>query len=513
MGILEDQAVNVGVVVADDSITSTDLNVAAILTNESPQAVIATRTKEYFLLADIADDWGTTSKVYKAAVPHFSQQPHNSSIKIAIQKPKGIVETGKAVVVVSNGATVTSIGHGLSPGEEVTNLNSDISPLLNGVKTIISTPSADTFTFAAAGVADDTGTLDYHTGDADITAALNAIWDKDANWFHLITIYKLTADILAIAAWVEAKPVIYGVTVEDNDIYDSNDTTDLLSTLEGLGYDNTYLMWYHRAGVDAVDGNITVADEVATFTLVNHNLRKNESLTVSGADGAALNGNQTVLAVVDLDNFTFASPGVADGADTNNGAIDYFGHYGFKETGVQSRQLGRPEGIGGSSWGYKNIVGFESTPDEILSPSQALVIAQADGGGKGGNFYKKLAGQPVLQYGRMVSGRTIKSQAVAIWLKIRLQEAGLQAFIGNEQLVYDNASLAIPPNAFQVPLGQQFDRKGITPYSDTLNWLITYNRANTVPTEDKNNNIMRYNVKVRSGNEILSLAINIKVVT
>lgn len=590
MGILEDQAVNVGVIVADDSITATDLNVALILTNEAAQAVIEKRTKEYFLLSDIAADWGTTSKVYKAAAPHFSQQPHNSTIKIGIQKPKGQfveadgvsfaivggvvtitsashgLETGQEVIItnstvagldgtqtitetptsgtftfatgegddtgtldyrlfgtgadddadvsVASGiATVDSATNGLSIGQEITVSDSSISPLLNGVKTITSVPDADTFTFAAAGVADDTGTLDYHTGDADITAALNAIWDKDSNWFHLISIYKLTAEILELAAWVEAMPVIYGFTVEDIDIYDSNETADLLSTLEGFGYNNTYLMWYHRAGVDAVDGDITIADEIATFTLVNHGLRKNESLTVSGADKSALNGNQTVLEVVDLDNFKFAATGVLDGADGNNGAIDYFARYGFLETGVQSRQLGRPEGIGGSSWGYKNIIGFEATSDDILSPSQALVIAQADGGGKGGNFYKELAGQPVLQYGRMVSGRTIKSQAVAIWLKIRLQEAGLQVFIGTEQLIYTNASLATVANAFQVPLGQQLERGGITPYSDTLNWLIEYDRADQVPVEDKNNNIMRYNIKVRSGNEILSLAINIKVVT
>lgn len=513
MGILEDQAVNVGVVVEDDSITSTDLNVALILTNEAPQAVIETRTREYFLLADIAADWGTTSKVYKAAAPHFSQQPHNESIKIGLQVPKGIIQDDKAVVVASNVATVTNIGHGLSPGDEITISDSSISPLLNGVKTIVSTPDADTFTFSAAGVADDSGTLDYHTGDADITTALNAIWDKDSNWFHLLSIYKLSADILELAAWTEGMPVLYGVTVENPDIYDPNETGDLLSTLAGLGYNNTYLMWYHRAGVDAVDGDITVTDEVATFTLAGHGLRKNDSLTISGADISELNGDKIVLEVTDLDNFTFAAPGVPDGADTNNGAIDYFARYAFLETGVQSRQLGRPEGIGGSAWGYKNIIGFEATPDDILSPSQALVIAQADGGGKGGNFYKKLAGQPVLQYGRMVSGRTVKSQAVAIWLKIRLQEAGLQVFIGQEQIVYDNADLALVANAFQIPLGQQFDRKGITPYSDTQNWLIEYKRANEVPVEDKNNNIMRYNIKVRSGNEILSLSINLKVIT
>lgn len=513
MGILEDQAVNVGVDVQDDAIVSTNLNLALIITDETPQAVISGRTKEYFSPADISTDWGMASKVYKAAVPHFNQQPHVGSIKIGLILPKGSIIDDAAVSVASGIATVTSAAHGLAEGQEITVSDSSLSPLMNGVKVVATTPTVGTFTFAAAGVPDSgPGTLDYHIGDATITAGLDAVWDKDTNYFHLLTIYKAKADIKEVAAWVESKPLIYGFTVEDINNYDPNDTASLRAELEDLGYNNTYLIWYHRAGVDAVGVDITVSSEVATVTRAAHGLRESDDFTVSGADKPQLNGNQVVLSIIDTDNFTYSAPGAVDGADANNGAIDYFARYGFMETAVQSRQLGRPEGIGGSSWAYKNYVGFEPTPNDILSPSQALNIAKVDGTKKG-NFYKDLQGSGGrLQYGRTVSGRTIKVQAVALWLKIRCQEAGLQEFISNEQFIYDNASLTQIANAFQVPLGQQLSRGGITPYDTDNNWLIEYNRAADVPLADKQQNIMRYNIKVRSGNEILSIAVNIAVI-
>lgn len=509
MGILEDQAVNVGVSVEDDAIVSTNLNLALIFTDETPLVLILTRTKEYFQLSDIAIDWGTTSKVYKAATPHFSQQPHVGSIKIGWRAPKGAVKDDESYAVVSNVCTVTSVAHGLSIDEEVTVLDSSGSPLLNGVKKVTSVPTSGSFTFAAAGVDDESGTLDYHTGDASLTVAADAIWNFDSNYFHWLSIFKSEANIKEIAAWIETKPLIYAMSVEYINIYDSNESSDLLSDLSGLGYNNTYLAWYHRAGKDGAGVSILVASEIATVTQADHGLRVDDLLTIVGASPAGLNGDKTVLTVVDKDNFTYDATGVVDGAAT--GTINYFARYGFIETAIQSRQLGRPEGIGGTSWAYKNYVGFEETPNDILSPSQALVIATASGGGKNGNFYKDLQGSGGrLQYGRMVSGREIKTQAVSIWLKIRCQEAGLQKFIETEQFVYDNASLTEIANAFQGPLGQQLTRKGITAYDTNNNWLIEYANAEDVPLVDKQQNIMRFNIKYRIGTEILSLAVNIQ---
>ena len=598
MGILEDQAVNVGVVVKDDSIVSADLNIALILTDEVPLVIIETRTREYFSTADIAIDWGNTSKVFKAASPHFLQQPHNQSIKIGLRIPKGILQTGNSITVTSNVAVLTDPApHGLSIGEGIT-IAGAAAIGLNGVKVITDVPNSTTVEFAAAGISDgpdaNNGAIDYHTGDADLTTALDAIFNFDPDFFHLLSIFKVKADVKEIAVFAESKPFLYAFSIEDINVLDQADTTDVISELAALGFSNTYIPWSHQSGIDAVgvgvvvsplivDNDLDYLDEIATLgnpssplnhglevgdkvtitgaatassnglktilaiptantfsfsapgvgdgadanngsidyqhtqseiavvTELFHGLRAGDNLTVSGATPSSLNGNKTVLKVLDLDRFTYGASGISDGAAT--GTINYFARYEFLETAIQSRQLGTPVGIGGSSWAYKSFTGFAVTPDDILSDSQALTVARVDGSGKGGMFYKNLAGAPALQYGRTVSGRTVKVQAVALFLKIRLQEAGLQAFIGTEQFVYTNASLATIANALQVPLNLQLDRDGITPLNDTQDFEINYLRAAEVPIADKNANIARFDIKVRSGNEILSLSINLEIIT
>lgn len=590
--VLEDRVGDVTVINQDDSIVGTNLNLALILTNESPQAVISGRTKEYFTIDDILSDWGATSKVYKASVPHFIQQPHNNALKIGLQRVKGYSEglqNNKAVVVATNVATVTNIAHGLETGDEISSFNAYDSGLngtkivtgaptadtftfaaagvgdgsgildyyiilnkakavavvsnvatvtnvahglgigdeitnsdaydtaLNGVKTIASVPTVDTFTFSAAGVGDGSGTLDYHTGDASITAALGDIYEKDSNWFQFLSIYKNAADIKEMALWVESKNLKYTFSVEDINIYDVDETTDLFSFLEGQAYSKTSGYWYHKSGVDVDSISITVADEIGTVTSANHGLRVNDNVTISNADKSALNGNKIVLSVVDIDNFTIDADGAADGADANNGAINYFARYEFLETGVEAELLGENEtdttGIGSSSWANKQIIGFEATPDDILSPTQGINVLN-----KNGNIYKDLKGAAQTQGGLTFSGRTIKVQTVSDWLEVRMQEAILQALLGNKQFIYTNGSLAKGANALSTPLNTQITRGGITAYTDpvtgqTANYFIDYKRAAEVPEADKLNNVMKYDVKTGTGTEILKFEVAVTVVT
>ena len=318
-----------------------------------------------------------------------------------------------------------------------------------------------------------------------------------------------------------SSPLAHGLDVGDQATISDADTSALNGLKTVLSVPTSTTFTYAAPGVSAgadannagANGGIDfqqTASEIATVTKVNHGLRVNDNLTVSSASPSSLNGNKVVLKVLDLDRFTYSAAGISDG--TAGGTITYFARYEFLETAIQSRQLGIPDGIGGSSWAYKSFTGFAVTPDDILSDSQALVIAKVDGSGKGGMFYKTLAGAAALQYGRTVSGRTVKVQAVSLFLKIRLQEAGLQVFIGTEQFVYTNEDLATIANALQVPLNLQLDRGGLTPLNDTQNFEINYLRAAEVSPEEKALNRATFNIKARSGNEILSLAINLEII-
>ena len=505
MGIIEEQIADINVLPQDAGVEPTNLDLALILTDETPLLSVENRVKAYFSDADILTEWGEASKTYKAARPHFQQTIYPSSIKIGRRIPKGVVIDDAAYAVVSNVCTVTSAAHGLSIGDKITVLDSSGSPLLNGVKTVSDVPGAGTFEFSAAGVDDEAGTLDYHTGDASLTVALNDIYDFDPSWQQLLSIFKDDASVKELAAWVSGKPLVYGVSVENANIYDSNESNDLLSQLQALNYDDTYLIWYHQSGVDAAGVSITVADELATVTQVNHGLRVGDNLTVEGASPAGLNGNKTVVSVVDSDNFTYDATGIPDGSAT--GTINYFAKYEFFETAIQAFQLAKD--IGSTSWGHKQVTGFAATPNDILSPSQALGIGNKDGTAKGGNWYKEAFGEAEFLWGRMVSGRTIKVQMVNNWLKVRLQEAAGQVFKTEEQILYTSGGRTTISNALQGPLGTQLSRGGITPLNALNNWTIV---AEPETTADKNANTARYTVTVRSGNEILSITVNVAVV-
>jgi hypothetical protein len=507
---LEQSVSNVTVDVQDESIEGTNLNLALILTNETPIVTIAGRTKEYFSDAEVAVDWGNTSKIYKAAVRHFQQTPHNDRIKAGIQVVKGTPVVGSAISTVAEVATVTETTHGLSVGQEVTMSNSSISPLLNGVKKIATVPTADTYTYAAAGVADlGPGTIDYHTGDADITSALDAIYSKDSNWFQLFSIYKVKADVKAIAAWVQGKTLKYSVSVEDQDIVDLL-STSLFAELNALNYSRTSGHWHHQSGVDAAGVAITVASEIATVTEALHGLRVGDNLTVEGASPSALNGNKVVLTVVDDDNFTYDAAGVVDGAAT--GTIDYFARYEFHEVAVDGLLLGETEGtitgIGSKSWANKQVVGSVATPDDILSPTEALQINEQ----YNGNVYKELKGFAQTVGGKTFSGRTIKVQTVADWLETRLQEAVLQLFITVDQLLYTNQDISLIKNVQGVPMNTQLTRGGITPLDENVNYEITYPLASEVPQADKLDNKLVGTAKVRAGTEILSIDLTVSMV-
>jgi len=88
-------------------------------------------------------------------------------------------------------------------------------------------------------------------GNVDVTAssetyldALSAIEDETTDWFFLLADTHLEADILALAAYAETERFMYITSSDDADIPTSADT-DILSQLQALQYDHTFL-WPHK---------------------------------------------------------------------------------------------------------------------------------------------------------------------------------------------------------------------------------------------------------------------------
>lgn len=91
----------------------------------------------------------------------------------------------------------------------------------------------------------------HDSGDATYAAALNAIAAEQSDWYVLLAATVTKADVLAIAAWVEAEKKLYLTRSAEAEVLDPNDVDDIATGLKGLGYERTTVI-YHGL-VSAVD--------------------------------------------------------------------------------------------------------------------------------------------------------------------------------------------------------------------------------------------------------------------
>lgn len=318
------------------------------------------------------------------------------------------------------------------------------------------------------------------SGDADVSATLAEIWLVDSEWYELTYESKTKADILLAAAWAETVSVIYIISVEDADILTSV-STDLMSTLQAASYDRTGLLYSHQAGIDVTGTSITVASFVATVTEVAHGLRLNDPVTISGADGADLNGNKIVETIVDVDNWTFTTT-ETDGADANNASIDYFARYVFGDAGWCGQTL--PEDPGSLTWKFQTISGLPATPTSLMDTAEKGLAE-----GKNANVYIENAGVSHTREGIMASGRFIDVQRAVDWLDARMEEAVFAQLINLRKIPYTNAGLTIIESAMRGVLNLAIQRTAINPISDVEPYTITIPEVTDIATASRQNRL------------------------
>jgi len=76
-----------------------------------------------------------------------------------------------------------------------------------------------------------------------ITEAYNAIKEQDSDFYFVTTYSHDPADIEALAAVVETESRIYGASYNGTDATDAQDSSDIGSTLQGLNYARTFLVY------------------------------------------------------------------------------------------------------------------------------------------------------------------------------------------------------------------------------------------------------------------------------
>lgn len=131
----------------------------------------------------------------------------------------------------------------------------------------------------------------------DILEDISALADEDSTWFYLLSDSHATADVMALAGWVEEYDKVYFFSSQDPAIADNVDG-NLLATLGNTGYNNTSLaLWMSNADTvfpeAAVVGSICSAQPGVTTlhgkTLVGVTLEKLSTTRENNI--VSLNGN------------------------------------------------------------------------------------------------------------------------------------------------------------------------------------------------------------------------------
>jgi hypothetical protein len=282
----------------------------------------------------------------------------------------------------------------------------------------------------------------HEAGDASITAGLNAIIAEDADFYNVLSTYRLAADILEIAAWTAANGKIYGACSQDADVLTAVDT-DIASLIKAAEYDTTDYMWHFQGGLDVTGAGYTVTDGVATIEETGHGLAVGDPATFSNSSGASIDGNNSVASVVDSDSFTVATTAIDEaGPDT----VNYFANYMFPEAAWAGYML--PSDPGSETWKFKQLAGQKPSPTSALNPTEEAQVLS-----KNGNLYTTLGGVGFTHNGTMGSGRFIDIQRGIDWLDARISENIANLLLNAPKIPYTDAGAA----AFEASIAEVLD--------------------------------------------------------
>jgi hypothetical protein len=214
---------------------------------------------------------GVNSLQYKAAQAVFSQSPKVAQIAIG-HRGANIIITENAGTYTAGTITGLVNGHAISIAydtDKATTLGNLATAIaaVDGITSAVYAANAITVVPDAATVASisldvtavaGTMTIIYSTVETEDSAdALDAIQAYDFNWYGVISTSRATADVEAIAAWVEATPMKFFVTASsDANIVDesvSADTTSIAALFKNNSYLKTAVVFHTLATTQYAD--------------------------------------------------------------------------------------------------------------------------------------------------------------------------------------------------------------------------------------------------------------------
>lgn len=228
------------------AVAQTNFNIPLFI---SAHTNFSERARSYTSLTAVAEDFATTDTAYIAAQRFFGQELVPATIILGRRQIPGATISVNTVTV---GATYTltindinfsytavatntavQIAAGLKAAYDVTPITGiTVVDNLDGTLTITSTIDWSLKVSSLLTKANQPATETWAN-------TLEAVQQADNSWYALTIESHVTADVLAIAAAIEAKKKVFGTSSAAADIKTAV-TTDLFSQLKALGYQRTF---------------------------------------------------------------------------------------------------------------------------------------------------------------------------------------------------------------------------------------------------------------------------------
>lgn len=296
------------------------------------------------------------------------------------------------------------------------------------------------------------------SGDADITAALNAVIAEDDDWYFLLLESVVKQDIIDAAAWCESNGKLGVFVTEDEDVIAAG-SSDVASSLKASTRNRSALMWHKHAGREASGVDYTVSSEVVTVTDADHGLEVGDPLFISSSSGENVDGSATIASVPTSSTFTFVKTGAGDEAGPDT--LDYIAGYTYANAAWVG--LLAPQDPGSVSWKFKRLTGVEAMDLVDITSAEEVI-----GLGKNANLYTLLGatGVGITHEGVLASGRYIDIQRGLDWISARLGENISARLASTPKVPYTDAGMTIIEAEIAAVLDQALTRNILGPLLD-----------------------------------------------
>lgn len=409
--------------------------------------------------------------------------------------------------------TSVSVSGSMSAGFTVEFLN----PGLQAVNTMTVDVSSLTGVTAGAVSVIQVGSA-VETWSVGYAALVNEGAGGDNDWYALGILSRTSQDIQDIAALIEASttPKLFFAVSKDSDIAGSG-SSDLASTLKGLNYDRTALIYLATAGQNEQQKIVPDADPTAgTFTVTLDGITS-EAIAFDAINTAietALEnmtniGSVTVTGTMTTTGFTIEWDGIDGLKPINMVTVDVSSLTGTASTTITEEQAGEasfpefawmggqlPKAPGSITWKFKTLTGI--TPDVLTATAVNNVK------GKNCNVYETIAGVSMAHEGVVASGEFIDIVRGVDWIQARISENVFSLLANADKIPYTDPGAEMIKTVIQALLEQAVDSNVLV--ENTIN--ITAPKVADVDPADKAN---RYLPDIKFGADLAGAIHKVKI--